>query len=93
MVLVDLDHNRLETTEVLPEFPARHKGTTPSLNFVECKLTTCGRVTGELIERLMAHIHPALETIDLAFPVMSNNIELERTPGTFIAFRRTYVKV
>jgi hypothetical protein len=31
----------------------------------------------------MTHIHPALETIDLAFPAMSaNNIELERTPGT-----------
>jgi hypothetical protein len=38
---------------------------------------------GELIERLMTHIHPALETIDLAFPAMSaNNVELERTPGT-----------
>lgn len=73
MVLVDLDHNRLETTEVLPEFPARDKG--------------------ELIERLMTHIHPALETIDLAFPAMSaNNVELERTPERWTAYHEKRIR-
>lgn len=39
--------------------------------------------TGTLVELLRAHVHPSLETIDLAFPPMSYNVELELTPGMF----------